>query len=154
MTLLYALMLFLHLLSAAFWVGGMATMHFAVRPAAIATLQPPQRLPLLSLALRRFFAWVGMAIVLLLVSGFSMIAIAGGFARVHWSVHVMLLLGLVMMALYWAIRFSFWPKLAAHVAAAEWPLAAARLDAIRKLVLINLALGVLVFLVAIVGRAL
>ncbi|MEO7242305.1 MAG: CopD family protein [Variovorax sp.] len=154
MTLLYALMLFLHLSSAAFWVGGMATMHFAVRPAAVATLEPPQRLPLLCLALRRFFAWVGMAIVLLLVSGFSMIAIAGGFARVHWSVHLMLLLGLVMVALFWMIRFSLWPKLAAHVAEAQWPAAAARLDVIRKLVLLNLGLGVLVFFVAIVGRAL
>ncbi len=155
MTLLnfYAVLLFIHLLSAAFWVGGMATMHFAVRPAAAATLEPPQRLPMLALALRRFFAWVAMAIVLLLATGFSMIAIAGGFARVHWSVHAMLLVGLVMMALYGHIRFAAWPRLQRNVDARAWPAAAAVLDGIRKSVLVNLALGVAVFAIAVIGRS-
>lgn len=150
----YALLLCLHLLAATLWVGGMAVMHFAVRPAAVATLEPPLRLPFMAAALGRFFAWVSAAVVLLLATGFAMVALAGGFARVHWSVHAMLALGLVMMALYGHIRFGIYPRLARHVAAREWSAAAPRLDSIRRLVAVNLALGVGVFVMAIGGRAL
>ncbi len=45
MSFLTIVLLFLHLASAVFWVGGMAVMHFAVRPAAVSTLEPPKRLP-------------------------------------------------------------------------------------------------------------
>ncbi len=48
MSFMSAVLLFLHLASAAFWVGGMAVMHFAVRPAAVAVLEPPLRLPMLA----------------------------------------------------------------------------------------------------------
>ena len=47
---IYSFLIFLHVCAAAFWVGGMATMHFAVRPAAVALLQPPQRLPFMAAA--------------------------------------------------------------------------------------------------------
>lgn len=149
-----ALLLFLHLLSAAFWVGGMATMHFAVRPAAIATLEPPLRLPLMAAALARFFSGVSVAIGVLLASGLLMVWMMGGFARVHWSIHAMFGLGLVMMALFLHLRFAPYPRLRRAVDAREWPVAAKNLDSIRKLVAVNLVLGVLVFALAIVGRVL
>jgi len=149
-----ALLLLLHLLAAAFWVGGMAVMHFAVRPSAAAVLEPPLRLPLMAQALSRFFAGVAMAIVLLLASGLGMVWLAGGFARVHWSVHAMLGTGLLMMALFLHIRFAPYPRLLRAVAAREWPAAAAQLGQIRRLVEVNLALSVVVFALAIVGRVL
>ena len=152
MTLLPSLLLCLHLLAAAFWVGGMATMHFAVRPAAVATLQPPLRLPLMAAALTRFFAGVTIAIVVLWASGLAMVMLAGG--RMHWSVHAMLTLALVMTAVYLRIRLAPWPKLKAALAASEWPVAAKQLDRIRHMVAMNLAMGVAVFAVAIIGRAL
>ena len=154
MNLLISSLLCVHLLAAAFWVGGMATMHFAVRPAAVAVLEPPLRLPFMAAALGRFLGWVGGAIVLLLLTGFAMVAMAGGFARVHWSVHAMLALGLVMMAMYGHIRFAGFPKLARFVASRDWPAAGKALATIRMLVAINLALGVLVFVIAVVGRVL
>lgn len=154
MNLLISALLCLHLLSAALWVGGMATMHFAVRPAAVATLEPPLRLPFMAAALGRFLGWVGGAIVLLLLTGFAMVGMAGGFARVHWSVHAMLALGLVMMAMYGHIRFAGFPKLARFTASRDWPAAGQALATIRMLVAINLALGVLVFVVAVIGRVL
>ncbi len=153
MPLVPALLLLLHLLAAAFWVGGMAVMHFAVRPAAVATLPPPQRLPFMAAALGRFFIGVSTAVVLLLVTGFALIALGGGMRGVHWSVHAMLGLGLVMMAIYGHIRFGVYPKLARAVAAQEWPVAAGRLDLIRRLVVLNLTLGVVVCALAVVGRA-
>ena len=152
MNLLISSLLCVHLLAAAFWVGGMATMHFAVRPAAVAVLEPPLRLPFMAAALGRFLGWVGGAIVLLLLTGFAMVAMAGGFARVHWSVHAMLALGLVMMAMYGHIRFAGFPKLVRFVASRDWPAAGKALATIRMLVAINLALGVLVFVIAVVGR--
>ena len=154
MALLPVLLLFLHLLAAAFWVGGMATMHFAVRPAAVACLAPPLRLPFMAATLARFFVGVSSAIGVLLASGLLLVWAAGGFARVHWSVHAMLALGLVMTALFLHLRFAPYPRLLRAVAAAEWPLAAANLNLIRKLVATNLVLGVLVFALAVVGRAL
>lgn len=154
MSLTIATLLFLHLLAAAFWVGGMALMHFGVRPAAVATLEPPMRLPFLAATLSRFFVGVSTAIVVLLLSGLLMVWMSGGFARVHWSVHAMLAVGLLMMALFLHIRIAPYPRLQRAVAAREWPVAAANLNIIRKLVAVNLALGVLVFAFAVVGRAL
>jgi uncharacterized membrane protein len=150
----HALLLLLHLLAAAFWVGGMAVMHFAVRPSAVAVLEPPLRLPLMAQTLSRFFAGVSVAIVALLASGLGMVWLAGGFARVHWSVHAMLGLGLVMMAVFLHIRFAPYPRLLRAVAGREWPVAGAQLNMIRRLVELNLVLGLTVFALAIVGRVL
>jgi uncharacterized membrane protein len=152
MPLLPAILLFLHLLAAAFWVGGMAAMHFSVRPAAVATLEPPLRLPFMADTLSRFFVGVSIAIGVLLASGLWMVMLAGGFARVHWSVHAMLGIGLVMMALFLHVRFAPYPRLQRAIAAREWPVAAANLGTIRQLVAVNLALGVSVFALAILGR--
>ena len=71
--LLNATLLCLHLLAATLWIGGMAVMHFAVRPAAVQTLEPPLRLPFMAAALGRFFAAVSIAIVVLLGSGLLII---------------------------------------------------------------------------------
>lgn len=151
--LLYTTLLCLHLLAATLWVGGMAVMHFAVRPAAVQALEPPLRLPFMAAALGRFFAWVSVAVVVLLASGLAMLWLGGGFAAAHWSTHAMFAIGLLMMAVYGHIRFSLHPRLQQAVAAREWPVAAAQLDAIRVRVLFNLTLGVLVFVVAVVGQA-
>ena len=152
MHVLPALLIFLHLLAAAFWVGGMAAMHFAVRPAAVATLEPPLRLPFMADALSRFFVGVSIAIGTLLASGLWMVMLAGGFARVHWGVHAMFGIGLLMTALFLHLRFAPYRRLQRAVAAREWPAAAANLGTIRKLVATNLALGVAVFALALAGR--
>jgi len=149
-----ALLLFLHLLAAAFWVGGMATMHFAVRPAAVATLEPPLRLPLMAAALARFFAGVTAAIALLFASGLVLVWGMGSFGAAHWRVHAMFGLALVMTAIYAYLRVTVFGALRRAVADRAWPAAAARLNTIRRLVSLNLGLGVAVFAVATLGRAL
>lgn len=150
---LLALLLLLHLLAVAFWVGGMAVMHLAVRPAAVATLQPPQRLPFMAAALSRFFMGVSIAVAVTLLSGLALVGMSGGFAHVHWRVHGMFAIGLLMMALFLHIRFAPFRRLQRAVAEAAWPVAAAQLNSIRRLVGVNLVLGVLVFALAILGRA-
>ncbi len=154
MRLLYTLLLFVHLAGVVVWVGGMFVLHFAVRPAAVAQLAPPQRLPLLAAALGRFFFWVSIAIVAILASGIGLIIGAGGFRNAHVSVHLMLAIGLVMMAIFLWIRFGPYPRLLQAVAASDWPIAAGQLDAIRQRVAINLGLGALTIAVATIGRAL
>ncbi|HQR19412.1 MAG TPA: hypothetical protein PKV98_00990, partial [Burkholderiaceae bacterium] len=104
MRLLYTTLLFVHLVGVAIWIGGMFVMHFAVRPAAAGLLPPPQRLPLLATALGRFFFWVSIAIAVILASGIGLIIGAGGFANAHVSVHLMVAIGLAMMAVFLHIR--------------------------------------------------
>jgi uncharacterized membrane protein len=151
---LSALVLTLHLLAASFWVGGMACMHFAVRPSAVSTLQPAQRLPFMTAALGRFFAGVLWAIVVVLLTGLALILGRGGFAAAHWSVHAMFGLGLVMMAVFAVIRWAAYPRLQRSVAQGDWKAAAPVLDGIRRLVAFNLTLGVGVYFMALVGRTL
>lgn len=149
----YAILLFLHLVAAAFWVGGMATMHFAVRPAAVATLEPPLRLRTMAAALRRFFVGVDASVTLLFVSGVTMILLTGGFRGVHWRIEAMMSIAIVMTGIYVYIRASVFKALRRAVEESAWPVAAARLNTVRKLVSLNLALGVVVFAVATIGRA-
>jgi uncharacterized membrane protein len=134
----------LHLLSAMLWIGGMAFALFALRPAAIATLAPPQRLPLMTAALGHFFRMVMAAIVVLLASGLHMLFAAGGFGAARPGVHVMFGGGLAMMAIFGYVAHGCHPKLRRHAAAEQWPMAAALLERIRLLVLVNLVLGVLI----------
>jgi uncharacterized membrane protein len=153
MALSYAISLCLHMLAAAYWVGGMAALLHAVRPAAIETLDGPARPALLAAALARFLTGVAAAIVVLLLSGMTMVLLAGGLSRVHWSVHAMLAIGIAMMALFGHVRFAPYARLQRAVEAQDWPTAAHHLGTIRRVVAVNLALGIVVFVVAIVGRA-
>lgn len=154
MNLLFAVLLWLHLLAAAFWLGGMALMLFAVRPSAAQIESPPERLRFMAAALRRFLDGVRVAIVVLLGSGIAMVFLSGGPGSVHWGVWVMVALGLAMMGLYDHLRRSPFAQLERAVAAGDWPAAATRLPAIRRLVNLNLGLGVAVFAAAVLGPAL
>ena len=153
MTPAYAALLSLHVLAGVLWVGGMATMHFVVRPTAAATLEPPARLAFLSAVLGRFLAWAGGAVVVVLATGLTMIETAGGWAGLPWRVHVMSALGVAMAGLYGWVRFALYPRLRAAVQAARMPEAAQRLQPIRRAVAVNLALGVGVVVVAVGGRS-
>lgn len=135
---------FLHLLSATLWIGGMAFALFALRPAAIATLAPPQRLSLMSAALGRFFKLVMAAIVVLLATGLHMIMATGGFAAARLGVHAMFGGGLLMIVIFGYIAHGCHPKLRSSVLAEQWPAAAAQLERLRLLVLINLVLGIVI----------
>jgi uncharacterized membrane protein len=89
----------LHLLGVVLWIGGMFFAYFALRPAA-AALPPPQRLPLLADALRRFFGWVGIAIVAIVASGAWLVVRMGGSTAVGGGVQVMAALGIVMTLVF------------------------------------------------------
>ena len=141
----------LHLLAVVVWVGGMFFAHMALRPAAQA-LPPPQRLPLLAAALSRFVAWAAGAIVILVGSGIAMIVLLGGMRAVGVYVHVMIGLGLVMILIYGHLVASSLKRLRAAVAASDWPSAGAAMTMARRLVGVNLVLGLVTITVAVLGR--
>jgi len=141
----------LHLLGVVVWVGGMFFAHAALRPAAQA-LPPPQRLPLLSATLTRFVAWVAAAIVAILGSGVALIVMLGGMTAVGLSVHAMMALGLVMMVIYGYLVASPLRRLRAEVAAGVWERAGAAMGQVRRLVAVNLLLGLLTLTIAVFGR--
>lgn len=134
------LLLFLHIAGAVFWLGGMAFMVMALRPALHAQLQPPVRLPLVVQVLRRFFPVVIASIVLLLASGIPLLLQAqGGRAPAGW--HAMAGLGIVMMLIFGHIYFSPWRRLQRAVQMQDWPEGGKRMNQITLLVKVNLGLG-------------
>lgn len=133
-------LLFFHLAGAIFWMGGMGFMLLALRPAAAATLQPPDRLRLLVDVLRRFFWVVGISIVLLLLTGGALMAAAGaqGMPR-GW--HAMAGIGVVMMLLFAHIVAASYRQLRRAVSASDWAEGARRAGQVALFVRINFALG-------------
>lgn len=145
--------LLLHLVAVVIWIGGMFFAHFCMRPAAVATLEPPQRLPMMSAALGRFFVAVAWSLALLWGSGIAMFAqlsVAGGKPPMSWNLMAAIAAAMTLVFVWIAAKLH--PRMRAAVAASEWPGAAAALDSIRRLVVLNLALGFATIAVATLGR--
>ncbi len=147
------LSLLLHVLGVVVWVGGMFFAYMALRPVAAAVLEPPQRLSLWSGVFDRFFPWVWVSVVLILLSGLHMLMVFGGVAAPHYAL-TMLVLGVVMMLIFGHVFFSPYKKLKRAVAAQDWKAGGAALGQIRQLIGINLTLGLVTIAVVYVGRAL
>lgn len=130
-----------HVLATVIWVGGMFFAHQCLRPAAMAQLEPPQRLKLWRAVFGRFFPWVWAAVLLLIGTGLTIILQMGGMAEVPVHIHVMAGIGYLMAGIFAFIFFRPYPRLAKAVAAEDWPSAGAALNSIRVLVGINLTLG-------------
>jgi uncharacterized membrane protein len=143
----------IHFLSVLIWVGGMFFAYMVLRPAAVDVLQPPERLRLWVNVFRRFFNWVWGAIGAILVTGFYMIYLFGGMGHVQLYVHIMLLLGLVMTAVYCYVYFACYVPLTLHVSKESWKEAGEILGKIRKLVGLNLSLGLVTVSIAVIGVA-
>lgn len=134
-------LLALHVLGAVLWVGGMFFALMVLRP-SLAALSPPQRLDLHRQVFRRFFGLIWHVMPVMLITGFLMIfAVYGGFNGVRWNVHLMMLLGLVMSAIFVVLFFGPWAALRTDGDPAQ-------LHRIRLLIQVNLVLGLIVVIVA------
>lgn len=143
----------LHLLAAVVWIGGMFFAYVALRPVAASLLDPPLRLPLWAQTFARFFPWVWISVIALPVTGYWMVfAFFGGMANVGLHIHIMQGLGWLMIALYLHIYFAPFKRLKQHVATQDWPAAGQQLAMIRKIIGFNLALGLILVVVAAAGR--
>ncbi len=146
----YPLTISLHALAAVIWVGGMFFAYMALRPVAAQLLEPPIRLELWSQTLAKFFPWVWLAVIALPASGYWIIfAVYGGFAGVGWSIHLMHTLGIIMILLFLHVYFAPFKRLRRAVDEENFQEGARNLAIIRKMVGINLLLGLLTVVVAV-----
>lgn len=150
---LSALAVGLHVLAAVLWVGGMFFAHQVLRPVAAQQFEPPQRLRLWSGVFARFFPWVWVFVVLLPLTGYWMVFnIFGGMAVIGLHVHIMQALGWLMILLYMHLYFAPFRRLKDAVITENWPYAGTQLNQIRRIVGINLLLGLVTSVVAAAGR--
>jgi uncharacterized membrane protein len=120
-----------------------------LRPAVIAALEGPARLKLWLQVFPRFFVWVWCAVIMLPVTGIGMININfSGFQTAPRYVQVMIGLYVVMVAFFLRISTLNLPELRKAVAAEQWADGAAALGKIRRLVGINLLVGIAVVAIA------
>jgi uncharacterized membrane protein len=148
-----AIAMLLHMLSAAVWVGGMFFAYMVLRPVAAGLLEPPQRLTLWAQVFTGFFPWVWFAVVTLLLTGYGMLfGIFGGMAAAPIFVHLMQAMGLAMMLIFGHVFFAPFRRLKQAVSARDWEAGGKHLAHIRKLVGVNLVLGLMVIAMAGAGR--
>lgn len=139
----------LHVLAALIWVGAMFFAWMILRPAAMAALDGPARLKLWVNVFQRFFVWVWVAVLVLPISGVGLLQLRfNGFETAPRYVQVMMGLYVVMTALFIRIQALKLPELRTAVAAEDWPAGAAALGQIRKLVGINLMVGLVLVAIA------
>lgn len=142
--------IFVHLLGVVLWVGGMFFAHFCLRP-AMSDLSPQLRLPLWEAVLSRFFVIVPIAILMIVLSGGFLFPRFGG-AQAPWPIHAMTGCGVLMMLIFGHIRFASFPRLRRAVQAQKWPDGARAIAGIRRMVTINLVLGVITIALGLLAR--
>jgi len=145
----FAMTYALHLLAALVWVGGMFFAWMVLRPAAVSALEAPARLKLWVEVFRRFFHWVWAAVLVLPITGVGMLQLRfAGFESAPRYVHIMMGLYIAMLALFLRVQVLQLPELRRAVAAEDWPSGGAVLGRIRRLVGINLILGLVLASIA------
>jgi len=143
----------LHLIAAVIWVGGMFFAYMALRPVAAQLLEPPLRLPLWSQTFARFFVWVWVSIIVLPLSGYWIIMqIWGGFEGTDLSIKLMHIIGWIMILIFLFLFFVPYRQLKQRIAAEDFKAAGNALALIRKIVAVNLTLGLIVVIIAGGGR--
>ena len=146
------LLIALHILAAVVWVGGIFFAYMVLRPSA-GPLEPPARLAMWRRVFGRFFPWVWASIAILLISGYTMLFLHfGGFAGAGLHINVMQLTGIVMTLLFLHLYFAPWRRFSRAVEAGALQDAAKQLNQIRRIVAVNLVLGLLTVAVGASGR--
>jgi uncharacterized membrane protein len=141
---IYAAVKALHLLCAVLLVGGMFFAYVVLRP-SLAAIEAPQRMLLHTQVFRKFFLVVWHAMPLILISGFAMIGLQWDMATAPWQIQAMMGLGLLMAAVFLAIVFGPYRQFRRTT---DRNRMASSLDTIRKLIGVNLILGLVTVIVA------
>jgi uncharacterized membrane protein len=142
---IWSWVLAVHVLCAVLWVGGMFFAYVVLRP-SLAVLEPIQRIALHTQVFRRFFLIVWHVMPLILISGFTVLyGIYGSPANVPWNISVMMLLGLIMAAIFLVIFFGPYARFRRTT---DRNTAVASIDRIRKLIGVNLVLGLVTVVIA------
>lgn len=139
----------LHVLAVVIWVGGMFFAYNALRPAAAQTLEPPLRLKLWIATFRRFFPWVWLSIILILISGISMM---GAYPKPPAYILIMFATGILMMLIFIYVYFVPYNRLKLAVTNQNWPEGGKHLGQIRIFIGVNTFIGLLTIFVATAGK--
>ena len=143
----------LHLLAAVIWVGGMFFAYMALRPAAAQILEPPYRLQLWVQVFKLFFLWVWISVIVIMGTGYWMLfGVFGGFGNAGMHIHLMHGAGIVMVLIYLHVFFAPYRRLRHAVIVQDFPEGGKQLAQIRKLIALNLSLGLIVVVIASGGR--
>ncbi len=149
---LAAVLIALHALFAAVWVGGLVFAYTVLRP-SVDVMADQDRLPLLARIFRRWFIWIWHAAVIMPVTGLvALIVLYGGFAGAGVYIHIMHLLGWIMVAAFLALFFGPYPGFKRATADGEWTVARSKLTAMRRIILFNLVVAILTVAVGAGGR--
>lgn len=142
-----------HILAVVIWVGGMFFAYNALRPAAAQILEPPLRLELWVHVFRRFFIWVWLSIFLLFGTGYWMLFnYFGGFTHAGTHIHLMHGGAIIMLMIFLHVFFAPYRRLKQAVSIQDYQLAAKNLNQIRKSVALNTTIGLLIIVIASVGK--
>ena len=141
---IYAGLKALHLLCAVLWVGGMFFAYVVLRP-SMAAIEAPQRMLLHTRVFRKFFLVIWHAMPLILITGFAMVGLQWNMATAPWQLNAMMGLGLLMAAVFLAIFFGPYRQFRRTT---DRNRMASRLDSIRKLIGVNLVLGLITVIIA------
>lgn len=135
----------IHILCAVIWVGGMFFAIVVLRP-SIAALEPAQRIAMHNRVFRRFFLVIWHVMPIALITGFAMaFGVLGGPASLPWNVNAMMAIGIIMAVVFVALVFGPYRRFRAAVSTARAGEAAER---IRRLIVLNLALGLVTVVLA------
>lgn len=142
-TILWGLILAIHLLGMAIWVGGSAITLLVLRP-SLNLLDQTQRSSVLMQSLKRFFRLLQSVVPTVLVTGWAMeIFREGGFAHADWHINAMQGLGLVMTLLFAWTYFGPFRKVQRAIRPKP-----EMFEKIRSLLTLTLVLGIVVVVVA------
>ena len=141
-----------HLLGVVIWVGGMFFAFMILRPVVNQQLQSSQILTFWQAVFGIFFHWVWLSITIILASGLNMISVMGGLEKLSFNVYLMSALGMIMVSIFIYVFFSPYRKLKRFVAAKEWGQAGIALDQIRVLIGLNLIIGLITIVTAILDK--
>ncbi len=131
------LLIALHVVAAALWIGGVFFAFMVLRAAA--PPEPALRLATLARAFTRFFPWVWVFIGTLVFTGYAMLA--EGVPK-PWPVRAMEGVGWLMFALFAVLSLRLLPQFRRALAAGDLPAAAVAVARMRMLIGTNLLLGI------------
>jgi uncharacterized membrane protein len=143
-----ALLLAVHVLGAIVWVGGMFFALVVLRP-SMAVLESGPGLALHEQVFRRFFLVVWHVMPVMLLTGLAMEYLFYGFANVPWPVQAMAGTGVAMAAVFVAIVAGPWRALRRALASGEMAQTGAAMLRLRRLITVNLVLGVVTAVLAV-----
>ncbi len=144
---IWGVILAVHLLAMAAWLGGMAYALFVLRP-SLGLLDATPRMSVHLQTLRRFFRIVWHVMPLSLLTGWAMmVGKEGGFAHAPWYVNAMQAIAILMAAVFFWVFFGPYRRLRRAIRPQ-----AQMLEAVRSLVTTKLALGITTVVIASLGH--